>query len=74
MEEDTESSEDVLMEETADAKEEMDQPSLMTLKENFIRFEVKWVLQGDDLEQAKQPYSCMFGGDENSLHDDLSKL
>ena len=67
MEEDTESSEDVLMEET-------DQPSPMTLKDSFTRFEVRRVLQGEDSEQAKQPYSCLFGEEENALHDDLSKL
>ena len=54
--------------------EETDQPSLTTLKDNFTRFEVRRVLQGEDLEQAKQPYSCLFGEEENALHDDLSRL
>ena len=70
MEEDTESSGDIMMEELA----EPDPPTLMPLRDNFSKFDVRKALQGEELEQAKQPYSGMFGESKNTMHDDLSKL
>ena len=69
MEEDTESSGDIMMEELA----ESDQPTLMPLKDNFTKFDVRRVLHGEELEQAKQPCSGLFGEEKNTMHDDLSK-